>query len=284
MKQMLSNVIAAAFVAIAGAGLAHAEGEAVDIPHQDWTFSGPFGTWDEAQLQRGFVIFSQNCSSCHSMSRVKYRHLSGIGLSEEHIEMIASEQTITVIDGNGEEVERPRLPTDTFPWAPGNRAAAAALYGKAPPDFSRLALAREDTADYIYALLTGYNDEKSAKLTKEAQQADPNASEVVYNDYYGHTGGQIAMVNPLTETKVSDINYGDGVGSEYLTVDQAARDITAFMMWAADPTMVDRKRLGVSVTLFMLLFTLMAWLAYRSIARKVKRELAEDGGGPWDRD
>lgn len=284
MNKMLSSRLTALFLALGSASFAHAEGEAVKIPHRDWTFSGPFGTWDEAQLQRGFQIYGSNCAACHSASRLQYRHLSGIGLSEEHIELLAGEQTIVDLDGGGNEVERPRLPTDTFPWGFANKDAAAAAFGKAPPDFSRLALAREDTADYIYALLTGYNDEKSAKLTEEARAVNPNASEVVYNDYYGHTGGQIAMPNPLTQAAVENINYGEGVGPEYRTVDQAARDITAFMMWAADPTMVDRKRLGVSVTLFMLLFTLVSWLAYRSVARKVHRELAENGGGPWDGD
>lgn len=234
-----------AFAAPAGA----AEG-AVDLPEQKWSFSGPFGAFDQAQLQRGYQVYSQVCAACHSMHLLHYRNLIDIGLSEDQIKEIAA--GVEVTDGpndEGEMFQRPGRPADKFksPF-PNDNAARAANNGALPPDLSLIIKAREGGADYVYSILTGFADPPAGVTVPENMH---------YNKYF--PGHMIAMAPPLSDDLV---DYG---GEPKATVDQMAHDVTAFLAWASEPEMQDRKRLGIKVILFLIVFTGMLYAVKRKV-------------------
>ena len=254
-------------------------------PLQKWSFAGAFGSFDEAQLQRGFQVYKEVCSNCHSMKLVKFRNLAeegGPGYSASQVTALAA--TYQVKDGPndaGEMFDRPGRAADAFPPPfPNDQAAAAANGGKAPPDFSVLAKARtfergfpkfifdvlpftgysEQGVDYIHALLGGYEEPPKDK--------DVPAG-TYYNKYYA--GHLIAMPPPLSDGQVT---YGkDDKGQPVVpeTIDQYGKDVAAFMAWAAEPHMEARKALGFRVILFLIL--LAAGLYY------VKKRIWSDVGG-----
>ena len=234
--------------ALAGGG-----GE-VHLPEQEWSFNGPFGTYDRAHLQRGFQVYKEVCSACHSMQLLSYRHLTQIGYTENQVKAIASQYTVT--DGpndEGEMFERPAEPKDRFkaPFA-NEKAARAANNGAYPPDMSLLAKARHGGADYLYGILTGY-EEKPADFHL--------APGMNYNKYF--PGNQIAMANPLSKGLVS---YTKADGSTYEPEPaEMARDLASFLMWAAEPQMEERKRNGVKVILFLLVFSGIMYAVKRKV-------------------
>ncbi|MCC0050545.1 MAG: cytochrome c1 [Rhodobiaceae bacterium] len=246
MKNLALNTarfVAAGILAVslsAGAALA-SEGAAVES--QSWTFTGPFGTFDRAQLQRGYKVYKEVCANCHSMKLVKFRNLAdpgGPGFTEEQVKVLAAEYEVT--DGpndDGDMFERPAKPYDAFvsPFANDN-AARASNGGALPPDFSVIAKARPNGPNYIYALLTGYEEEPPAGV--ELRDG------MNYN--HAFTGNQIAMAPPLSEEIVE---YTDG---SPMTVDQYAHDVVSFLMWAAEPKLEERKRMGLQITIFLLAF------------------------------
>lgn len=240
-------------------------------PAQKWSFSGPFGKFDQAQLQRGFKIYKEVCASCHSMSLVSFRNLAeagGPGFSEAQAAAVAAEYKIKDIDDKGEAIERAGRPADTFPAPFANdRAAAAANGGVAPPDFSTLAKARgyergfpwfvfdiftqyqETGPDYIVAILTGYKD--------AAPQGFVMPAGGNYNEYFpGHV---IAMPKPLSDGQVT---YDDAAPQ---TLVQYAKDVTAFMMWAAEPHLVARKRLGFQVMIFLIVLSGLLYFTKKKV-------------------
>ena len=245
--------------------MAAAAGGPINKPkEQSWSFAGPFGHWDQGQLQRGFKIYREVCAACHSIDLVAFRNLEALGFSEAQVKAIAKEYDVT--DGpnaDGDMFDRPAVPSDRIPGPYENSAqAAAANNGAAPPDFSLLAKARapergfpaflidvvrlyaENGPDYIYSLLTGY---------KDAPEGTEISEGTYYNPYY--IGGKaLAMANPLSDGLVS---YDDGSPE---TVDQYAKDISAFMMWAAEPTLIERKSMGFKVLIFL---AILAFLMYR---------------------
>ncbi len=251
-------------------------------PHEDWSFAGPFGGFDRAQLQRGFKVYREVCSACHGLSRVAFRNLAedgGPGYSEGQVQALAAEYQIT--DGPGEDGEmfdRAGRPSDRFPAPYPNEQAAAAAHGKAPPDLSLIAKARtyergfpwfvfdivtqyqEQAPDYIHALLVGYKDAPQDFEVPEGAH---------YNAYFpGHV---IAMAAPLSDGQVT---YDDNAPA---TVDQYARDVTAFLMWAAEPHMEQRKRMGFQVIIFLIGFAALLFFTKKKIWREVEkpREIAE---------
>jgi cytochrome c1 len=250
--------------------------EQVPPPRQKWSFSGPFGTYDPAQLQRGFKIYREVCSACHSMNLVAFRNLAergGPGFSEAQVEQIASEYKIKDLDDQGNPIERPGRPADHFPAPfPNELAAKAANGGVAPPDMSTLAKARtyqrgfpwfifdmitqyqEQGPDYIDALLQGY------VKPPEDFKVPPGGH---YNKYF--PGHNIAMPPPL----VSDdqVTYDDGAPQ---TVEQYSRDITAFLMWVAEPHMVARKRIGFQVMIFLIVFAGLLYFTKKKVWHGVK--------------
>jgi ubiquinol-cytochrome c reductase cytochrome c1 subunit len=219
-------------------------------PELHWSFEGPFGTYDRASLQRGFQVYSQVCSGCHSMNKLYYRDLEALGYSEDQVKTIAAAKNVQ--DGpndEGEMFERPARPSDHFvsPF-PNTKAAAFANNGAAPPDMSNLAKAREGGPNYIYGILTGY---------EEAPEGVKLLSSQHWNRYMpGHV---IAMPPPIADGAVA---YEDGSPQ---TVDQYAKDISHFLEWASEPHMEERKRVGIKVFLFMLAFAGVLYMAKRKV-------------------
>lgn len=223
--------------------------EEIQLPKQKWSFDGPFGTFDRASAQRGFQIYKEVCSNCHSMHQAFYRNLGGIGLSPEQIKAIAASVTVPTIGDDGQPTERPGLPSDRFraPY-PNERAARAAQNGALPPDQSVIEKAREGGADYIYALMMGYGEPPAGMKMGDGMN---------YNKFY--TGHQIAMAAPLSDGRV---DYSDGTKA---TVDQMARDVTTFLTYVANPEMEERKRMGVRVVLFLALLSGLTYVVKRQI-------------------
>ena len=238
-----------AFLVPASVALASAE-ETIVLPTQKWSFDSLFGTFDLASAQRGFQVYSEVCSNCHSMNQMYYRNLSGIGLSAEQIKSIAAGFEVPLgLNDSGEPISGPATPSSRFrsPFA-NEKAARAANNGALPPDLSLIVNAREGGADYIYDLLTGFADAPAdVKL-----QSGMN-----YNKYF--PGHQIAMRQPIQDGQVE---YADGTKN---TLAQEARDVTTFLAWAANPELVERKKIGVRIALFLILMTGVTYAVKRQI-------------------
>lgn len=258
MKNMIKNTalaIVVGFAALAG-GAAGAAEDARAPKKVDWSFSGPFGRYDKAELQRGFQIYKEVCASCHSLRLVAFRNLADLGFSEAEVKAIAAGYEVE--DGpndDGEMYMRPARPSDRFPSPFANiQEARLANNGAAPPDLSLMAKARMGGADYIFSLLTGY---------EEAPAHVQLASGMNYNPYFA--GGQIAMAPPLSDDIVT---YADGTPA---TVEQMAHDVTAFLMWAAEPKLEDRTSLGFRVMIFLVILSVLLYFVNRKVWAPVKR-------------
>jgi cytochrome c1 len=241
----MRSIIVSGAIALAalGLGAAAVAAEEVALKEQHWHFKGPFGTYDRSSAQRGFQVYKEVCSACHSLSLLSYRNLTDLGLTEAQVKGIAAEVQVPDIGDDGSAIERPARPSDKFkkPFA-NEQAAAAANGGKAPPDLSVIVKAREGGPDYIFSLLTGYVafDKLKPEQVKEFNVTkDDN-----FNLYF--PGHRIAMPPPLSDGKV---NYVDGTKN---TLDQQARDVVEFLAWASEPHLEDRNRTGVRVILFLL--------------------------------
>jgi cytochrome c1 len=226
-------------------------------PAQSWSFEGPFGDFDEAQLQRGFKVYREVCANCHSLSLVAFRNLGdagGPGFTEPQVKALAAEYKIGEVDDNGDPIERPGRPSDYLPKPYQNEQQARAVNGGAlPPDLSVMAKAREHGADYLHALLIGYG---------EAPQGVEVPAGRYYNAYF--PGGFISMPPPLTDGQVE---YTDGTPA---TVDQYAKDVAAFLMWTAEPKLEDRKRTGFQSMVFLVVFVGLLYYAKRKIWEEVE--------------
>jgi cytochrome c1 len=253
-------------------GSGEAVGEHHAPPRQEWSFYGPFGKFDKAQLQRGFKIYKEVCSNCHSINDLAFRNLAdpgGPGFSEGQVKALAA--TYQVKDGPndaGEMFDRAGRASDHIPSPFPNPNAARAALGAAPPDMSVLAKARgisrgfpyfitdgliqyqEQGPDYIYSLLTGYTHDD-----------DPNWN----TTYPGH---KIAMPKPLSDGVV---DYTDGTPQ---TLPQYAKDVTAFLMWAAEPKLEERKATGLRVMVFLIVFATLLYFVKQRIWAKVHGEAA----------
>ena len=245
--------------------------EVATPPAVKWSFAGPFGKYDEGQLQRGFKIYKEVCSSCHALSLLSIGSLAdagGPGFSEAQVAALAAEYKIKDLDDKGETIERAGRPADHFPSPFANDAAAAAANGGvAPPDMSTLAKARgymrgfplfvldivtqyqEAGPDYIHAILNGYKDAPPHGFTMPAGGN--------YNEYFpGHV---IAMPKPLSDGQVT---FDDGSPA---TLAQYSKDVTAFLMWAAEPKLVQRKRTGFQVMLFLIVLSGLMYFTKKKV-------------------
>jgi cytochrome c1 len=245
--------------------------EQVPPPQLKWSFAGPFGKYDEAQLQRGFKIYREVCSNCHSLELLSFRNLAesgGPGFSEAQVTQIASEYKIKDIDDQGNPIERAGRPADHFPPPfPNELAAKASNGGTAPPDMSTLAKARtylrgfpwfvfdmftqyqEQGPDYIAAIVTGFRDPppKGFQLPEGAH----------YNVYF--PGHAIVMPPPLSAGQVT---YDDGSPQ---TLEQYSKDVAAFLMWAAEPHLVQRKRIGFQVMIFLIVLSGLLYFTKKKV-------------------
>jgi ubiquinol-cytochrome c reductase cytochrome c1 subunit len=259
--RLLPNLFAAALFAGAAAAPALAQ-EAPTPPAQHWSFDGPFGGLDLAAAQRGFQVYSEVCSVCHSMEYMHFRDLAGIGLSDEQIKAIAAAVTVPQgFDDNGDPKDGPATPADQFrvpnplpmPSASGvihtnEKAARAAHNGALPPDLSLIVNARPGEADYIYAILIGFAD---------PPPGFPMQDGMSYNKYF--PGHQIAMPQPLHDGQVT---YADGTPA---TVEQMSHDVVTFLEWTANPEMVQRKQIGWRWVLFFLIMTGLTYAVKRKV-------------------
>jgi ubiquinol-cytochrome c reductase cytochrome b/c1 subunit len=245
---------------------------------QKWSFWGPFGIYDTAQLQRGFKVYREVCQACHGLKLVSFGSLAepgGPGFSEEQVKAIAAEYKVKgEPNEQGEVTERPGRPADYFPPPfPNEQAARFANGGALPPDMSVLAKARtfergfpwfvfdvftqyvEEGPDYIHAILTGYEDPPPG-----FKMPSPNSS---YNKYF--PGHAIGMPKPLSDGQVS---YSDGAKE---TVDQYAKDISAFLMWAAEPHLDARKRIGLQVMIFLIVLSVLLYFTKKRVWHEIEK-------------
>ena len=240
----------AALVATLLAGPALAAGGDVALTKRDWSFNGPFGTFDKAAMQRGFQVYREVCAGCHSMQYIAFRNFADLGYNEAEIKAIAAEYDVE--DGPNDEGEmftRPGIPADRMPSPyPNDNAARAGNGGALPPDLSLIAKARANGPDYLYSLLIGY---------KEAPASMNVPDGMYYNDAY--PGNLIAMPQPLYG---DDVTYADGADA---SVEGSAADLTQFLMWAAEPKMEARKRIGVAVVFFLSIFVVLSVMAKRRV-------------------
>ena len=234
---------------------------------------GPFGKFDKEQLQRGFQVYSEVCSACHSLKLVAFRDLKGLGYNEAEVKKIASDwktQVPTINPDTGEDTTRKALPSDNFPPPfPNEIAARAANNNALPPDLSLITKAREGGAAYIYSLVTGYQQQPAELLHKFPDAKTPQ--NLHYNPYFANLN--IAMPPPLTAN--GQVTYADGTPS---TVDQMAKDVAAFLAWTAEPNLESRHAAGLAVTIFLLVATVLAYLAYQQIWYEAKRKVGVTGG------
>ncbi len=225
-----------------------AEGEA-ELPREEWSFAGIFGTFDRASAQRGFQVYKEVCSNCHSMRLAYYRNLEGIGIPAPDVKVIASSVQVPTLSDDGQPAERPGLPSDHFrsPF-PNDRAARAANNGALPPDFSVIVKAREGGADYVHALLNGYGEPPADLKIGQG---------LYYNKWF--PGHQIAMPQPLQDDQVT---YTDGTKA---TVEQMSHDVATFLTFIANPEMENRKRNGVKIVIFLALLTCVTYAVKRKV-------------------
>jgi cytochrome c1 len=245
-------------------------------PMNKWSFAGPFGKYDRAQLQRGLKVYREVCQVCHGLTLVTFRTLAdpgGPGFTAAQAAAIAAEYQVKgEPNEQGEVKDRPGRLADAFPAPFPNEQAARARYNAVPPDLSVIAKARgyergfpwwvvdmvtqyqEHGVDYLTALLRGYKDSPPAGFTL------PPPS--FYNEYY--PGHAIAMPPPLTDKRVE---YTDGAP---MTVEQYAKDISAFLMWTAEPHLEARKRIGLQVVIFLIVLSGLLYFTKKKVWHEVE--------------
>jgi cytochrome c1 len=282
---MIKRTLLIAAAVLGFSAPAFAAGETPVPPQVDWSFQGPLGKFDRAQLQRGFKVYREVCASCHGLSFVAFRNLAEPGgpeFSQAQVRALAAEYKIQ--DGPneaGDMFERAGRPADRFPNPfPNENAAAAANGGKAPPDLSLMAKARtyergfpwfvtdvfrqysENGADYLTALMNGYVEPPADFQVPEGGH---------YNTYYpGHI---IAMPKPISDGQVEYPKTPEGQPTVPETVDQYARDVTAFLTWTAEPHLEARKQMGFKVMSFLIVLTLLLYFTKKKIWARVGGEV-----------
>lgn len=266
--QIFTSLIAAAGVALTLSASAQDESgyleaeEAIAKYHLHpkevhWDQDGLTGTFDKAQLQRGLQVYKQVCAACHGLELVAFRDLEALGYSSAQIKAFAAEYVMEDgPDDFGEMFERPGKPSDYFPSPFANpQAAAAANGGAVPPDLSLMAKARHDGTNYVYSLLSGYEDTVPSEV--EATEGSN------YNPYFHSLF--LAMAPPLFE---GSVEYADGTEA---SVDQMSRDVAAFLTWTAEPKLEDRKEMGLMVMLFLGFLIVVTYLSYRRTWAPLKK-------------
>ncbi len=235
--------------------------EKTNLLKVDWSFNGLFGKFDRGSLQRGYQVYSEVCAACHSMKYLSYRNLSEKGGPEFSIEQAkAIAASFEITDGpnaDGEMFTRPGKLSDKFlmPYE-NDKAAQAANGGAYPPDMSVLAKARSGGADYIYSLLLGYEEAPSGMSLDDG---------VYYNKYM--YGNQIKMSSPLSEDL---IEYGDGTEA---SIEQMSKDVTTFLMWAAEPHLETRHQMGFKAIVYLIILTVLVYFSMKKIWSRVETEV-----------
>jgi len=226
------------------------------LKKQNWTFTGLFGRYDNSSLQRGLQVYQEVCSTCHGLKRLRFRELAAIGFTEKQIKEYSS--TFEIVDGpddEGKMYTRPGKSGDTFisPYA-NEQEAKAAFGGAYPLDLSLITKARKNGPNYIYSLLTGYEDPpENFNLSDD----------LYYNPYI--EGKVIAMPPPLYDAV---IQYIDGTNP---SLDQLSYDIVNFLNWVAEPELEKRKSLGLKVLLFLIILTSLLYVTMKEIWSRIEK-------------
>ena len=227
--------------------------------------NGIFGKFDKQQLQRGFQVYKEVCAACHSISLVAFRDLADLGYNEAQVKAIAQQWTTeqpSVNPETGEPATRKNLPSDKFPHVYANDVAARAANNNAiPPDLSLMTKARPDGAAYVHSLLTGYGESPAEVQKKFPNFTTPDG--LYFNRYFPTLN--LAMPQPLTSD--GQVTYADGTQS---TIDQMSKDVTAFLVWTAEPKLEARHTAGLASVIFLLIFIGLTIGAYKSVWRNVK--------------
>ena len=259
MKRLFKLILILSFFSLNSAQTFAAE--KVDYLKTDWSFKGLFGKFDRASLQRGYQVYTEVCASCHSMKYLSYRNLSEQGgpeFSEAAAKAIAA--SFEVKDGpnaDGEMFTRPGKLSDKFVMPYDNvKAAQAANGGAYPPDMSVLVKARGGGVDYIYSLLQGYEDPPSGVTLDDG---------VYYNKYM--YGNKIRMAAPLSD---GIVEYGDGTNA---SVEQMSKDVTTFLMWAAEPHLEARHQMGFKAIVYLIILTILVYFSMKKIWSRVESEV-----------
>jgi ubiquinol-cytochrome c reductase cytochrome c1 subunit len=277
MVRLLGILIGLGFVLVASWSLGKGVYAYIKEPHTEtaehtfhlherdiaFSFDGPLGKYDRAQLQRGFQVFKEVCASCHGLNYVAFRDLEGLGYGEEEIKAIADKWQIEVpsVDPKtGEASTRKALPADKVPDPYANEVAARAANNNAmPPDLSLMTKARHGGPAYVASLLTGYRNAQTYRSKDgRALPAENRPGKGLYfNPYFPNLN--IAMPPPLRDGQVG---YADGTSP---SVDQMATDVSAFLAWTAEPKLENRRAAGWAVLIFLLFATILSYLAYQNI-------------------
>jgi ubiquinol-cytochrome c reductase cytochrome b/c1 subunit len=260
MRSFLA-ALSLSIVAIAGTAQAQNSTDALAPKSISFSFEGPFGTYDRAALQRGFQIYKEVCSACHSLNRIAFHNLAdpgGPGFTEAQAKAIAAGYKIPaepndkgdLFDSSGSRLTRAGTLADHFPPPfPNEQAARTANNGALPPDLSLIVKARAGGPRYVYSIVTGFH------------QTPPPWFKVLPNKYYNpyFAGWNISMPPPLAKGSVT---FSDGTPS---SIEQEAHDVVTFLSWAAEPTMEERKKIGLDVMAFLVVFAGLLYLSYRRI-------------------
>jgi ubiquinol-cytochrome c reductase cytochrome c1 subunit len=274
-------------LALAALGLALIAGNALAATtHEEpkdihWSFEGPLGKFDKPQLQRGYKVYREVCSACHGMNLMYFRNLGQKGgpfydpkypnpNDNPYVKSLAKDIQVKDIDSEtGDVVSRAAMPADRFPSPfPNEPAARASNGGALPPDLSVLAKAREGGPAYVYSILTGFVSPPHGMTVPPGKFYNPYMPGDMAAFWSGPTdkipeGGFIAMPPPLAPGKVT---FDDGSPS---TVEQEAKDVTAFLTWASEPKMEERKEFGLGAMIYLLIFSGLLYASYRRIWRNV---------------
>ena len=266
LNRIILTILISIITTLSFADEQHSHGANTNYLNTDWSFKGIFGTFDRASLQRGYQVYQEVCAGCHSVQHLSYRNLSEKGgpeFSVEEAKAIASQFELE--DGpnsDGEMFMRSARLSDKFvkPF-PNVEAATAANGGAYPPDMSVLAKARAGGADYIYSLLLGYEDPPAGFELDDG---------VYYNKYM--PGNKIKMAEPISD---GIVEYTDGTET---TKAQISKDVTTFLVWAADPHLEARHRMGFKVFFYLIILLTMVYLSKQKVWSRFgsKREEEEE--------
>jgi ubiquinol-cytochrome c reductase cytochrome c1 subunit len=277
MLRKLTLIAAALTTLVAAPALAAG---AAKHPHDiAYSFEGPFGTFDQAQLQRGYKVYREVCAACHAMKLLKFRNLGDKGgpfydkkygnpNDNPVVKALAAEMQVPDIDTEtGDDITRPAVPADRFPSPYKNDYAARAGNGGAlPPDMSLLAKAREGGPAHIFSIVTGYQEPPKGLKVGPGQHYNPYMAGDLSSYWSGDKehvppGGFIAMPQPV---KGGQVTFDDGTKS---TLEQEAKDVSAFLMWAAEPKLEERKQTGFAVLIYLILLSGLLYASYKTVWR-----------------
>ena len=244
--------------------------------HVSFASDGPFGHFDDRQLQRGFQVYKEVCAACHGLNLVAFRDLHDLGYSEAEVKAIADQWQIEVPDINpetGEATTRKALPADRFPSPYANEVAGRSANNNAyPPDLSLITKARHHGPAYVYSLLTGYRD--AAKYRNEEGEPVPAEARPGQNLHFNPYFPNLNLAMPPPITADGQVTYADGTNP---TVDQMAKDVSAFLVWTAEPKLENRLRTGLATLIFLFFATILAYLSSKQIWATSKRAVRVTG-------